>query len=113
MRNRELTGRTGTECRMEHFRRVGAVLLGTGLLFVMLFFFLFEVSEIGHECCGEGCLVCRCMETAESFRRLLTGDGISRDFFMVGIMGSVMPVLLCIEIFSAATPVTQKVRLNN
>ena len=113
MHNMELTGRTGKECRMEHFRRAGAVLLSIGLLFVMLFFFLFEISEIGHDCCGEGCLVCRCMETAESFRQLLTGDGIGRYSFEAGMMGSVIPVLLCAEIFSAATPVTQKVRLNN
>ncbi len=91
---------------------------GAGLLFSLLLLLsvltsLFYIAdEMHHECEGEDCPVCRCIELCEAhLNRIASGAAL----IVIPIL-CLMAVLLCTEAFRlflpAITPVSERVRMD-
>ena len=92
--------------------RIGAALTAV-ILFASLLFMLFFLSEEAmHECQGEHCEICFCMEFCEGVISQLK-DGAALE------LGAVLALLCFVGVIAAegcgrriATPVSLKVRIN-
>ena len=87
------------------------VFWATIILCVIFFAFLYEIAEIGHECEGENCLICSCLQ---HLNELHTGRN---NGTIVGVVWYSMTILtlgiLWIIRLLPETLVERKVRLNN
>ena len=84
------------------------------LLFVMLFSISYVTLESDHDCCGEECHICECLEACGNALRLVrTGSGTGANaaittyavFFLI-------TVVFANAVFTRETPVSDKIRLN-
>ena len=102
-----------TDRRMVQFHKLAAAMLAL-LLFVMVFFAsCFIAAEAGHDCTGENCPVCACLQLCEQTLEQI-GDGI------LSLCAVLIPVSCCFALAEVThpvlleeTPVSFKVRLNN
>ncbi|MBQ2101109.1 MAG: hypothetical protein II477_08565 [Lachnospiraceae bacterium] len=79
----------------------------------VLFMFFFMAVESGHDCAGEDCEICYCLEACESvFGSLKLFDAF---FIVLGIIcASLIGVIAYADpSLGHTTPILQKVRLNN
>jgi hypothetical protein len=83
------------------------------MLIVVLFSSFYIAIESGHDCTGEDCPICSCIQQCENTLRSI-GSGLS--FYHL----TFSPVLMILTLFVLAVPsvqlntlVSQKVRLNN
>ena len=98
---------------ISNFRKMTASVISTVMLVVLLFSAFYIATEEEHNCTGEDCPICACMEQCVNNLRQM-GDGA---------VSQVLSALFCIFFLlslssqetnlSCVTPVTQKVRLNN
>jgi hypothetical protein len=84
------------------------------LLFVMLFSISYVTLESDHDCCGEECHICECLEACGNALRLVrTGAGTGANaaittyavFFLI-------TAFFANAVFTRETPVSDKIRLN-
>lgn len=90
-----------------------ACVMAAMMLFVMLFSAFFIVSHSEHECTGEDCPVCACIQQCEN---ILHGSGDSFGFFGFGIIPIVIiagSILISYSVIILDTPVSSKVRMND
>ncbi len=101
-----------TACRFNRIR-IAAFVMAVMMLVIMLFSSLFIAAHADHDCTGEDCPVCACIQQCENTIQGM-GSGIS---FMSAEMLPVFLLLLLISFvvpsFRQDTPVSAKVRLNN
>ncbi|MCR5005884.1 MAG: hypothetical protein K6A77_08250 [Clostridiales bacterium] len=94
-------------------KRTAAGIMGLMMLFFVLFSALFIVVEADHECTGEDCPICLCIEQCEELMRQI-GTGIKVMAMAVIIsLGVLSAVCQCTDRVPLGTLVTEKVRLNN
>ncbi len=93
--------------------RVFACIVAAMVLFVVLFSAFFIVSHADHDCTGEDCPVCACMQQCEN---ILHGVDEGSIYAASGIL----PVILIVGFILASfcivisdTPVSAKVRIND
>ncbi len=93
--------------------RITAGFMGLMMLVIVLFSAFYIAAETDHDCSGEDCPVCACIQQCESTLRDI-GDGISVSSFVI------IPflfILLAAALFVTAVPsdtlISRKVRLNN
>ena len=94
-------------------RQIAAGLLSLTLLLLALFSALFIASHAQHDCAGEDCPVCACIERCA---RLLHGADARLELQKAALPVSAFVLCTaaaCILAFAAATPVSTKVKLNN
>lgn len=90
-----------------------AILLGIVILLALLLSAFCIVAEIDHDCTGENCPICACIQQCENNIRQM-GDGtVAMIAAVLLIAFFLLPSLLIVTNLSQATLVTQKVRLNN
>lgn len=83
------------------------------MLFVVLFSSFYIASETDHECEGERCSVCECIEQCEAVLGHISSCGL------IVLAAASAVILVCAvlfsgrEVLSASTPVSMKIRLNN
>ena len=103
-----------TASRRTGFRKIAASLTVMVLLFVMLFSISYVTLESDHDCCGEECHICECLEACGNALRLVrTGAGTGANaaittyavFFLI-------TVIFANAVFTRETPVSDKIRLN-
>lgn len=90
-----------------------AIILGTVLLFGMLFSAFFITTELHHDCSGEDCPICQMIAVCENF---VSNLGTGLIFLAVALLLVLNNSYLSIDSgasFIAPTLVRQKVRLNN
>lgn len=94
-------------------QRIAAALLGIAVLVALLFSAFFMTAETDHRCTGEDCPICACIhQCSQNIRQI--GDGtVGQIHFVVTVSFLLLPLLCNITNLFYATPVTQKVRLNN
>jgi hypothetical protein len=83
------------------------------ILFVMMFSAIFIVFHTDHDCTGEDCPVCACLQQCEN---ILHGAGDGSQFTASGIIPFVLItgfILVSSSIVISDTPVSAKVRMNN
>ncbi len=94
-------------------KRIAAGIMGLMMLIIVLFSAFFIAAEADHDCTGEDCPVCACIQQCENTLRGI-GDGTAAQ------LSAVVPVFfllffaaLFVAEFSQETLITRKVRLNN
>lgn len=97
----------------KHNKRAAACILGILLLFAVLFSSLTIAAEAEHDCKGEGCPICACIQQCENFLHQI-GTGTAAA---AAIALPIMALYICIIPVSYGTVqktlVSQKVRLND
>lgn len=94
-------------------KRIAAGIIGFLLLFAVQFFAFYLAAEANHNCSGDDCPICTCMQQCEHFLQQ-TGAGADGS---VSVILPVFGIFLCVVFVSAdivqETPVSQKVRMNH
>ncbi len=93
--------------------RTFAGIMAVMMFFVVLFSAIFIVLHSDHDCTGEDCPVCACLQLCESILHS-TGDG--PKFTASGVNPAILItgfVLVSSFIIISGTPVSAKVRMNN
>ena len=94
-------------------KRIAAGIMGLMMFIAVLFSAFYIAAEADHDCCGEDCPICACIQQCENTLRGI-GDGTAEQ------LSAVIPVMLIflvaalpIAVLSQETLVSRKVRLNN
>ena len=95
-------------------RKIAAAMICMVLLFVLLFSISYIMLESDHDCCGENCHICECLEACgNALQMFRCGAGTSSQtvvaahaFLIVFTLGFTSLVL------DRETPVSDKIRLN-
>ncbi len=97
----------------QHLKAVEAGIMAAMMLLVMFLSSFFIAEHADHDCTGEDCPICACIQQCENNIRGI-GSGITATSAVI------IPVLFVLHIISYfasslqdATPVSAKVRLNN
>ena len=93
--------------------RVLAGIMGTMVLFVVLFSYFYPALEAAHDCCGDECQVCACIRECESTLRTLGDSAVAILFVILICVVSTQFFFSTAVYFVQTTPVTKKIRLNN
>ncbi len=93
-------------------RRITAGIIGLLMLVTMLFSAFYIAAEINHDCSGEDCPVCACIQQCENTLRGV-GNGTPLPVSVIGISLILLITACCPAVISQDTPVSRKVRLNN
>ena len=107
-----LVRRSGLKTRTV-MNRILTGIMAIMVLFVVLFSAFFIVSHADHDCSGEDCPVCACIQQCENILHGADGNLVFANAgFMplVLVIGSIL-VSYCVVI--SGTPVSAKVRMNN
>lgn len=88
-------------------------LIGVLLLAVLLFSVLFVVAEADHDCTHEGCPICACIRICEALLHQFFGMLLVVNHALV-LSTIPLSVAAILEFsYTQASPVSNKVRLNN
>ena len=90
-----------------------AGIMAAMILLVMLFSAIFIVTHTDHDCTGEDCPICACLQQCEN---ILHGAGDGSHLIASGIIPLVLItgfILVSSSIVISDTPVSIKVRMNN
>ena len=100
--------------RKTGFRKIAASLTVMVLLFVMLFSISYVTLESDHDCCGEECPICECLEACGNALRLFrTGAGsVAHAAITTHAIFFVITLVLASAVIGKETPVSDKIRLN-
>lgn len=94
-------------------KRFAACLIGMLMIIVMLFSAFYISAETGHDCIGEDCPICACVQQCENILHKI-GGGL---YFMVSAIVPVICVFICAFLFATAcqkqTLISIKIRMNN
>ncbi|MBQ9551201.1 MAG: hypothetical protein IJU96_00405 [Clostridia bacterium] len=94
-------------------KRIAAGVIALVMAAAVLFAAFFIAVEADHDCVGEGCAVCACIQACvQSFRQFGAGRASSAAaavcFWLL-----VLSAFFFLPTFLPQTPVAKKVRLNN
>lgn len=94
-------------------KRMGAALMAVLLVVAVLFFALFAIAEVGHDCTGEDCPICHILHDAAEQLRLL-GFGL---FMLLALLlaahGTLRLAAHQHDVYCSETLVGLKVQLND
>ena len=95
------------------YKKIITAILAASVLFILLFSAFFVAEHVDHDCTGDDCPVCACLQQCEMMLRGLE-SGMTAG---AGIYLSVLFLMIYISsvcyIVAGKTPVSIKVRLNN
>ena len=95
------------------YKKFIAGILAASVLFIMMFSVLFIAEHADHDCTGDDCPVCACLQQCEMmFRGLETGMTAGAGVYLPLLFLIISVSLLC-HFVAERTPVAIKVRLNN
>lgn len=94
-------------------RRITAGIIGLMMLFVMLFSAFYMAAEADHDCSGEDCPICACIQQCENTLRLFGGGEIRLLSVIIPTLFILPAAALCAAAVPQDTLVSRKVRLNN
>lgn len=93
--------------------RIAAGILALTVVLFVLSSALCIAVEAGHDCAGEDCQICACIEQCEQVLRHI-GDGlVVLAAVLLPAMASAAAVVIAARFVPCATPVSQKVRMND
>ena len=100
--------------RKTGFRKLAASLTIMVLLFVLLFSISYVTLESDHDCCGEHCHVCECLEACGNALRLVRCSAGTAAHAAIGLSAVFFAITLVFAsaVFGKETPVSDKIRLN-
>ncbi len=99
--------------KISHVRKALAGVIGMMMLVIMLFSGFYIAVEAEHDCTGDDCPICACIQLCINTLRGFT-YGITAAF---SAAVPVLPILFTALIFCSVllreTPISRKVRMNN
>ena len=93
--------------------RITAGIMGSMMLVIVLFSSFYIAAEADHDCIGEDCLICACIQQCEDTLRGMANGTSSRPAFVAPVMLLFLAAAFVISSVSSNTLVSQKVRLDN
>ena len=94
-------------------KRIAAGIMGIMLLVIVLFSSFYLAAEADHDCTGEDCPICACIQKCENTLRGI-GDGTAiQSAAVIPVLFILLFSVLFVAEFSRETLVSRKVRLNN
>lgn len=99
--------------RRVNSNKIIAAIMGVMMLVVVLVSASYVAVESGHDCTGEDCPICACINQCENTLRQV-GGGV--DFQADTVLPVVFILIMAVSgsaILTAETPVSRKIRLNN
>lgn len=93
--------------------RIAAGIMGLLMLVIVLFSASYIAAEADHECCGDDCPICACIQQCENTLHGFS-DGIAvQSSAIAPVILILLAAAFAITAVSQETPVSRKVRLNN
>ncbi len=83
------------------------------VLFVVLFSAFFIVSHADHDCSGEDCPVCACIQQCENILHGADGNLVFANAGFLPVVLVIGSILISYCVVISGTPVSAKVRMNN
>lgn len=96
-----------------HHKRTAAGTLGLLLLLVMLLSAFFIAAEAGHDCTGEDCPICACVQQCENTLHRIGDGNALLSAVVIPVIFALISAFLFASEPSLETLVSRKVRLNN
>lgn len=99
--------------RRVNSNKIIAAIMGVMMLVVVLVSASYVAVEAVHDCTGEDCPICACINQCENTLRQV-GGGV--DFQADTVLPVVFILIMAVSgsaILTAETPVSRKIRLNN
>ena len=97
----------------ENIKRITAGILGIMMLFVVMFSAFFLAAEVDHDCSGEDCPICACIEQCEQTLHSFAGGKV---FLLIALLPLLLLVLFTADyspVILRDTPISRKIRLNH
>ncbi len=93
--------------------KVIAIMVGFFWLSAMVFSAFYLATETRHDCSGEDCIICSCVQVCEKIIRQAGGNVAAEIVFVLALSVFFWGALLYKDVVFKMTLVTQKVRLND
>ena len=94
-------------------KRIAAGIIGILMIIVMLFSAFYISTETGHDCIGEDCPICACVQQCENVLHKI-GGGLA---FIISVIAPIICVVICAFLFVSdiqkQTLISRKIRMNN
>lgn len=71
-----------------------------------------EDPETDHDCCGDDCPICACIQFCENTLGMMGGGAAGQTAVIIPLILFFFSVFLSVCLFEQETPVSRKVRLN-
>ena len=94
-------------------RRITAGIMGLMMLAIVLFSAFFITFEADHDCCGEDCPVCSCIQYCENTLRCVVGRASMQLSFIIPVILVLFIAFVPEDVLFQDTLVSRKIRLNN
>ncbi len=103
---------------MRDSRCVKTIRIAAGIIALMVLLFvlssaLYIVVEADHDCAGEDCQICACIEQCEQVIRHIGESLAVLTAVLIPVISAVVAVAFAARFVPCATPVSQKVRIND
>ena len=95
------------------YKRTAAGILGMLILFIILFSSILIASEVKHECTGEDCPICACIQQCENTLRHIRNTVDHPAAAIIPIIFMLVSADLFVIDSAQETLVSSKIRLNN
>ena len=94
-------------------KKIIAVIMGIMMLVVVLISASYVAVESVHDCTGEECPICACINQCESTLRQVGGGVDLQAEFILPVFFILITAVSASAALTAETPVSRKIRLNN
>ena len=93
--------------------RIAAGIMSIMLLVIVLFSSFYIAAEADHDCTGEDCPICACIQQCDNTLRRIGNGSAAQSSAVVPVLFILFVSALFVAEFSQETLVSRKVRLNN
>lgn len=94
-------------------RKRFAGIMGILMLFFILFSSVYMIAEADHECTGDHCPVCVCIEQCENMLYQIGTGVITVIEVIIPVLYTAFYAVLISHVFTGETLISEKVRMNN
>ncbi len=94
-------------------RKITACIMAFMMLLFMLSSFFFISSHVHHNCHGEDCPVCACIQMCENSIRGCGSEAAAVASVIIPILAFILTISAGVNSFTPDTLVSRKVRLDN
>lgn len=94
-------------------KKIAAVIISLLMIALVLFSFIYVVAEADHDCEGEHCQVCECIEICAGILQKFGFKASSSVQLGVAALIPLLAAVILTGTYTGTTPVSLKVRLNN
>lgn len=97
--------------RMGQSKKIASGIMAFMMLVVVMLSVFFIAVEVEHDCTGENCSVCACIEQCESILNHWNKNVVALSVILLPMI--LLSLILPVYTLILSMPVSRKVRLNN